>query len=350
MPVTFHAPPSWPTPPADFIPPAGWSPDPSWGEVPANWVFYTEGGMPVSAPPGAWTPPSTPVANPASSAPSAPPAQPSPLTPPPGTDGSRLPSPPPARAATPAPTHEPMASPGPVSGATPQPPSDPTGPSLPPPPTQAPDGSPLPGQPVEAFGAPGALPPQPPKKKSKVGLFIGLGVGALVILVAVAVFVGFSLFNRAADGPELTADQFNTLFAEGSTIMDRTIDYRTTDEPSASTSVHQCSIALSDSLRNGTDKVSAVTSDSEVYFIASLFADQDTTTDEFDLVDDQCDQNGSGVVNGARWLSVEFTDAHAVYLYYGNTVAFGAVNLDVDMEMSDLAAALQSEIAAAADS
>ncbi len=324
MAVTFHAPPAWPAPPEGFIPPADWQPDPAWGPAPAQWTFYTDGGVAVPAPTGSWQPP---VASLSAEGVTASMQTPSPVTPPPPTE-------------TPQPA-APSAGPGSPPSGIPAPPPGPV-----------PPGAPTTG-PQPTFGAAGAMPPgampmsAPPKKKSRVGLIIGLVVGGFVIVVILAVVAFLVLLKPANSGPELTAAQFNTMFPEGESILDRTIDYRTTEEPAGATSTNTCSLAITSALRAGTEHVSAVTDDQELYFLASRFGDKETATSQYERVNNACENSGSGSVNGARWISLDFTDSDGALTLYGNTLVFGAAEEGVTMDMSDIAAAAQSEVESA---
>ncbi len=97
-------------------------------------------------------------------------------------------------------------------------------PAAPPPPT-APAAPPPPTAPAALPAVPGATAPQPsaesyatlpppgqaelaPQKKSRVGLYIGLGVGALLLVVIGVVLAAVLLFQNALGGPR---DAFNEL-------------------------------------------------------------------------------------------------------------------------------------------
>lgn len=312
MPVTFHTPPTWPTPPEGFLPGADWEPDPAWGPAPASWTFYTDNGVEVPVPPGAWRPTTATSAD----------------------DEEPVPD-----------TQEDSAAPSenrdqPDSGA-----------------------DAVPARADEEVGSPVSAAPQrlapedsspeapPPPRKRRVGLFVAVGVGVVAIIAAAALVVALVFFNKPGpSGPELTADQFSSLFPEGEAIADHPIGYRTDEEPAAATSTHECNIALTSVLREGSSTLSAVTDDQTVYVIAARFPDRGVATAKYESVDKVCDQTGGGAVNGARWLALEFSDSNGALVTYGNTVVFGAANPDSDVSMSDLAEEIQAEVDAAAQS
>ncbi|WP_028708159.1 hypothetical protein [Propionicicella superfundia] len=310
MPVTFHSPPSWPAAPAGFIPPAGWQPEPSWAQAPSGWVFYTDNGVAVPPPAGAWQPPT--IVPPAASPP----------------------------APTPAPGS--FASPTPHGAA---PPVD----SSPAPSASPPQGWPpaQPGTAATAYAPAGAGfgQPLPPPKKSRLGLVIGLGAGVLVLVVAVAV-VAFVLLANSA--PTLTSAQFDTVFDEGRDVLGRSVGARSTGTPTATTSTDACQVAINTIVRTGDDWFYATTSDDELLFSGTRFADRAAAGVPYEAAESACTKTGVGTVNGARWFSVNIEDTDAVVLNYGNVSILGAARESDEVDMSDLADAIQAEISAAA--
>lgn len=302
MPVTFHTPPSWPAAPAGFVPPAGWRPDPSWAPAPAGWVFYTDNGMPVPPPPGAWQP-AAQAPSPGGQSPAQPGFQASPAV---------------------APTTTPPGSFGPSAA------------------------------PAAAFGQPGGtFPPEawgqpvpPPAKKKRVGLFIGIGAGALVLVIAVVVIAVVLFVNNAA--PTLTAAQFDTVFSKGSTVLGRTISERSTGTPSRTSTTDACQIALNDIVVEGEDWFYATTSDNNLLISGARYGTASEAEAPYKVADAACTKTGTGSVNGAKWFSIEVENTSAVIVHYGNVGILAATPSSASMTMSDLAGAVQKEVADAA--
>lgn len=286
MAVTFTPPPTWPAPPAGFVPPSGWHPDPAWGSAPDGWVFYTENGLATAAPAGAWQP-------------SAPPAPAAPYA---GPTASTAPSASFAGAPTPQQTG-------------------------------------MPGIPAPGFAYPG-IPPQPAPKKSRVMLFVIIGVVVLALAVAAVIGVLLTRPKSVASSPAatttttaspapttetvLTADQFNQIYPEGSTFQGSTITKRYTEANSPTPRTDACDQALVQVIVNASDLIIAQSSAGNIN--AGRFADATSADLAFTTAATSCTDKGSGTVDGGQYFTTDFSlgsgvgTAHATVVVYANVM------------------------------
>lgn len=286
MAVTFTPPPTWPAPPAGFVPPSGWHPDPAWGPVPDGWVFYTENGIPVAAPAGAWQPPATP-------APAAPHTGPTAFS-----------------AASPS-------FPGP----------------------QAPQQPGMPGVPAPGLPYPGT-PPQPAPKKSRVLLFVIIGVVVLALAVATVIGVLLTRQQSPASSPGttttttasptptaetvLTADQFDQIYPEGSTFQGASITKRYTEAKSPTPRTNACDQALVQVILDASDLIIAQSSAGNIN--AGRYSDASSADLAFTTAATSCTDKGSGTVDGGQYFNTDFAlssgagTAHATVVVYSNVV------------------------------
>lgn len=220
--------------------------------------------VPISpgAPPPGSPSPGTPAPPPGHGAPGGPPPPPPPGTPapPPGYGGPGGQAPPPPGPGT-APPFTPAPGPGPPTG----PPPGPGGP-----PSYG--GQPGYGGPPSYGGPP---PGPPPKKASKAPLFIGLGVVAVILLIAIAV-VGVTVLggddDEEADGPNATTtteDAELTQASEdlGTALIDRDEDAVSTlieDNPELIETEDAAAGGESTAITLNDDGFAAVTVDGEV--------------------------------------------------------------------------------------
>jgi hypothetical protein len=157
--IVFVSPPGWPSVPAGRLPAAGWTPPAGLPAAPAGWAFYRDqNGVPVTPPPGTWSP-----------APAGPEASVN--------------------------THS----------SAPMPPA---APNVPPPVTAAPTAQDLAGQP--ASSAAESTPAAPSAASG--GKRLELVVAAIAFAVLVTLGVGgFFVYNALTAAPELTPAQFDRL-------------------------------------------------------------------------------------------------------------------------------------------
>lgn len=305
MSVIFHSPPNWPVPPVGFLPPAGWKPQPAWGPAPQGWVFYTNDGTPIPAPASLWQPPA--VSQRPSSAPTLP-GYPTPAT-----------NPMPVPTGAPSPAHSYGVPAGPQS----------TGAPLPPP-----------------FGPGGAT---PPARKNRVGLFVGIGAGALALIVtfAVVVFVMFSPSN----GPTLNFAQFSTLFSTGDTVADYELSFqRSTAFPlSPSSNAGSCEQAVTSLVTGqGEQRMFAASDEVTLLLAATRFSTVTAAQGAYDEVKDNCTNTWTtGVINGARWFSFGDSSPETIFLQHGNVTVFAGMREPAQSSDSDVAKAIQGKIAEA---
>ncbi len=177
-------------------------------------------------------------------------------------------------------------------------------------------------------------------------LILGLlAVGAVVMIVVLLAWL--FLFNPK--GPNLTKDQFDTVFAQGQPVLGRTIQDRSTGQAGEATTTDACQLALNKTLQQGDGWFYAVVNTQDMLFSGSRFTDAPAATSSFELAESSCDADETGTVNGARWFAVMYDNTQVVAVLYGNVSMLSAASRQVDAGPSDIAGAMQQEIASAAN-
>lgn len=218
---------------------------------------------------------------------------------------------------------------GPQPGSAPPPqpgfgPQGPGGPGYPPGGPGYPPGDPGYAGGPRYPGGPGYAPSPAPKRKT--GLFIGIGAGALVLIVGI-VIGAVLLLNQG--GPTLSAAQFDKVFAKGDSILGNSIDSRSTTTPDFSqTTGDECERALNKSFEAGEQFMFAMTRDFRFVIVGVRFKDGGAATRAFDAFAGPCadKRRDSGSAEGGKYVVIDISDrARTVVVKTGNVVIM-AVN------------------------